>query len=96
MITAKISDAILDILAEVPTGKGLDLATLADQVNVNLPKIAVDYHMTREHCDWLLNRGYVASQAHPLDPNKQVWSITIAGKCIAEQYNGDQPAAERT
>jgi hypothetical protein len=95
MITAKISDAILDILAEVPAGKGLNLATLADQVNAALPEIAVDYHMTREHCNWLLNKGYLASQAHPLSADQQMLSITIAGKCIAEQFDGDLPATEK-
>jgi len=86
MITAKISDTILDILAELPPGKALDLPTLADQTNANLPKIAIDYHMVNAHCDWLLGRGYVASQAHPLDENKQLWSVTITGRVMAEQY----------
>jgi hypothetical protein len=86
MITAKISDTILDILTELPPGKALDLETLAIQTNANLPKIAIGYHLTNEHCNWLLNHGYVASQAHPLDPNKQLWSVTITGRVMAEQF----------
>jgi len=86
MITAEISDAILDILAELPPGKALAHETLAEQTNVNLPKVAVDYAITTEHCNYLLNRGYVASQAHPLDPNKTLWSITTAGRAMAEQF----------
>jgi len=86
MITAKISDAILDILAELPPGKALGLTTLADYTNANLPKIAIDYHMVNAHCNWLLGRGFVASQAHPLDNNKQLWSITTTGRAMAEQF----------
>lgn len=91
MITARITDAILDILSELPPGKALDLETLSEQTNSNLPAIAVDYHTTREHCDWLLGRGYVAGQAHPLDPNRQLWSITTAGRSMAAAYDGAAP-----
>ena len=79
----KISKAILKTLNECGPGRALRLDSLTTYVNAHLPTYA-DRDTVQAHLNGLASRGLVRSEASPLNPNVFAYSITEAGKAVAE------------